>query len=193
MDELSTVEARLLAVIERLAQARRAFAQKTATKHGLSPLQVDVLAALRKAPPPAHRTGSLASEFDVAPPTATDAVAALRRKELVVESADPSDARRKTLALTAAGRRLADTIDAERTELVGALDGLSANSKATSLATLLQLLGEYVDRGVVQVDRSCMTCRFHRPARSAAGYCSLLEMALTSSTLRVDCPEHQPT
>jgi DNA-binding MarR family transcriptional regulator len=193
MDQTATVDDRLLAVVERLAQARRAHAQRTATKHGLSPLQVDLITALRKPPPPAHRTGSLATEFDVSAPTATDAIAALRRKGFVVESSDPVDARRKSLALTRDGERLADALDRERTDLLAALEGLPSTAKATSLATLLQLLGEFVDRGIVQVDRSCMTCRFHRPARSAAGYCNLLETALTNATLRVDCPEHQPT
>src|ERR1700683_1632286 len=56
-------------------------------------------ARLAAAPPPKALTSELARELDVSDPTVSDALAALRRKGLVEQSADPADRRRRVLRL----------------------------------------------------------------------------------------------
>lgn len=184
------LDERLCAAIERLGQARRAHLQMLGTRHGVSPLQLEVLRVL------AERSGpgiaAVAKELDVAVPTVTDAVGALQRKGLVLVGIDPADRRRRQVHLTADGQSLGRDITVERTVMREGLAAATVADKAAALSVLLDVIGTLHRRGVISVDRSCRTCRFHRQQGGPAGYCTLLDIPLTRVELRVDCPEHQP-
>lgn len=183
---------RLLAAIDRLARARRAFTQEVATAAGLSPLQADLLALLAADPPPEHRAADLARELDVRAATIADALRALHRKGLVTERVDPADGRRKILGLTARGRRLAAQVARARQSITNALAELPEEVARAGLLAVLEMIAVLHRHGIVTVDRSCLTCRFRRLDGSAVGYCTLLDAPLTPATVRVDCPEHAP-
>jgi DNA-binding MarR family transcriptional regulator len=186
-----SLEERVLAAIERLAQARRAHTQDMATAHGLSPLQLEVLRCLHDPTDRPRGSSSLARELDVSIPTITDAVATLRSKNLVTENNDHNDARRRILALTSRGRAIAINTARERLSIAESLQGLGTQRQAATLHVLLQLIAEYHRRGVLGVDRSCATCRFHRTAANGSQRCELLGVALKATDLRVNCPEHE--
>jgi MarR family transcriptional regulator for hemolysin len=93
--------------LERLANAQRRLVQDVATRHGLSHLQVQILALLYGDPPPEHRGGGFSRELGISAPTVSDAIAALRAKNLVEHAPDGTDRRARTLTLTSAGQELA--------------------------------------------------------------------------------------
>jgi DNA-binding MarR family transcriptional regulator len=183
---------RLLAAVERIAAARRALLQDIATRHGLSPLQVEVIRMLANDPPPEHRSTDLASELSVSTATVTDALQALRRKELVRDKPDPDDARRKILALTTKGRTVARTIARELEPFTTAATNLDNAAQLNAVVALLDVIGQLRAAGVVTIDRSCATCAHRRTAGGPHGSCSLLGVVLTPLTLRVRCAEHEP-
>lgn len=191
---MADLDDKLAAAMERLAQGRRAFWQAAATRSGLSPLQLDVLtildAADRDGDLAGTPAGQLAARLDVAASTVTDAVAALRRKGLVREEPDRADRRRRPVQLTDVGRRAAATARVEGQVLQEALGAIDPAAKARALEVILDVIGHLHRRGIITVDRSCKTCRFHRPEGGSGGYCALLEQPLTRASLRVDCPEH---
>lgn len=180
------LDGRLLAAIERVAQARRAFVQELATRHNLSPLQLDLLRLLARSPAGAR---TLAAELDVAASTVADALAALRRKQKVAEAADPTDGRRKILRLTADGELILDLLRSERDTVQRLVEHLDTSDKAAALAVLLDLIAGLHRAGILGMDRSCKTCQ-HRIRRLGRDYCTVLRRDLTDELLRVDCPEH---
>jgi DNA-binding MarR family transcriptional regulator len=189
--ELAGLDDRVLAAIERLAQARRSLQQDIATELGLSPLQLDVLLSIQS-PNVECRVGAIAIALDVEGSTVTDAANALVRKGHVLHRADPLDGRRKVLSLTPKGRAVISKIGPRQAAATEALAGLDERRKAFTLGVLLDVVAGLHQAGVLGVDRSCKTCRFHQDKGGPAGYCLLLQISLGHPDLRVDCPEHQP-
>jgi hypothetical protein len=60
---------------------------------------------------------------------------------------------------------------------------------------LMDLIGSLQKSGLITVARMCVTCRFFRPdahpGESSPHHCALLNVALSGSDLRADCPEHK--
>ncbi len=188
------LDAKIVAALDRIGEALQVMARRAAETHDLSPTQLRVLVRLYGGPPPAARTSTLARELDVADPTVSDAVAALRRKGLVEREQDPDDRRHYHLYLTADGQRVAAAVSrwtapAEvATSRVGRADGEQL------LATLLDVLERMHSEQLINVTRACTTCRHFEPgprrSRPAVHRCGFFDYRLGPSDIRVDCPEH---
>ncbi|UUZ58620.1 MarR family winged helix-turn-helix transcriptional regulator [Nocardioides sp. B-3] len=176
---------------DRIARGVRAHRQAIATGAGLSPLQADVLRTLAEGPPPEALAGRLATELGVSQPTMSDSLAALEAKGHVRRESLAADRRRTTIALTASGARLAAELCAADETLRARVAELPEQAQERALALLLDLIGGLLDNGILGVARTCPSCRFYE-ADGDAARCSLLQVSLAPSQLRVNCPEHQP-
>jgi DNA-binding MarR family transcriptional regulator len=189
------LERRLADAVERLGHGLRSLSQRTAREHGLSPLQQQTVLALARRPAARREIGALAAEFDVTTPTMSDAVTALQRKDLVARSPG-ADGRRRLLTLTDRGAAIARELSAWDGPLLAALADLPAADRATTLHSLLRVIGDLQRGGVVGVARTCTSCRFfgrnELPDPVAPHRCHLLRITLPLADLRIDCPEHQP-
>ncbi len=187
------VDAKLVAALERVGQALRVQMWDKAKQHGLSPTQLQVLLRLASDPPARRRIGVLAGELDVTHPTVSDAVAVLRRKELVDRD---SGSRTAALSLSARGRAvaagLADWDQRTRQQLAD----LPVGDKHATLQLLLDLIAGLQRSGAITVARICVTCRFFRrdahPNSPRPHHCALVDAPMGSGELRIDCAEHQP-
>ncbi|GLY89367.1 MarR family winged helix-turn-helix transcriptional regulator [Actinoallomurus iriomotensis] len=108
----------------------------------LAPGDFDVLAALRRsAPPHALSNGDLARATLVTPGGVTKRIDRLAAAGLVTRTRDPADARGRVVALTEAGRQLADELIrvhmANESAIIGALDGDEQHLLASLLGKLL--------------------------------------------------------
>lgn len=183
---------KVVAALDRLARGQRSFRQAIASRHGLTPLQVELLTTLAEGPPPVPLVGLLASELGVTQPTVTDSVRALELKFLVERRTDSADRRRTTVVLTPTGRRLAADLAAADNELIDAVSALDRPSQEAALETVLTLIRHLVDTGTISVSRTCFTCRFHQQADTGEHRCTLLNLELPPAELRVNCAEHVP-
>lgn len=191
-----SLDSKVVAALDRVGDALSVLARRAAGAHGLSPTQLRVLVRLYLGPPPDALAGELAREFDVADPTVSDAIAALRRKGLVSRSADPADRRRQVLLLTDAGRQVAHAVARWTAPAEVVSSRLDRAEAEALLATLLDLLARLHAAGLLSVSRSCTTCahfeRVRRAGEHAAAYrCAYYDYRMTSSDLRVDCAEHR--
>ena len=188
-DRPSGLAAKIAAALDRLGRARRLHRQAIGTRHGLTPLQLDLLTTLADGPPPDPSVGLLAREVAVSQPTATDALRALADKGLVARRRHPGDARRATIELTAAGRRLTRDLAGADDALVTAIAALPPAAQEATLETLLGLIARLVDQGAIEVARTCFTCRYHR-YDGTRHHCALLATDLPTAELRINCPDH---
>ena len=62
----------------------------------------------------------------------------------------------------------------------------------STLESMLRLIGLLLDVGIIDVARTCFTCRFHRQLSDTGHHCGLLGIDLQTADLRVNCAEHQP-
>ena len=189
------LDRRLADAVERLGHGLRSLAQRSARAQGLSPLQQQVVLALVRQPTSRREVNALAAEFDVTTPTMSDAVGSLERKHLLNRSPS-SDGRRRLLTLTEGGEAVARELATWDEPLLTALAKLPVEDRATTLDSLLHLIGDLHRRGVVSVVRMCTTCRFFSPDAhadpAAPHHCTLLRTPLPLAELRTDCPEHEP-
>ena len=99
-------------------------------------------------------------------------------------SGSPLAAARSPPGLTGWDRRLREQ-----------LADLPAESKATTLRFLLDLVAGLQRSGAITVARMCSTCRFFgldaHPGAVERHHCALVDMPMSDSQLRVDCAEHE--
>jgi DNA-binding MarR family transcriptional regulator len=191
-----SLDSKVVAALDRVGDALSVLARRAAGAHDLSPTQLRVLVRLYLGPPPDALAGELARELDVADPTVSDVIAALRRKGLVSRSVDPADRRRHVLLLTDSGRRVAHAVARWTAPAEVASSRLERAQAEALLVTLLDLLARLHASGLLSVARSCTTCAHFERVRAAGDRavtyrCAYYDYRMTPSDLRVDCAEHR--
>lgn len=183
---------KLVSALDRLARGIRAHRQAVATAAGLTPLQAELLRTLDDAPPPRPAATALATELAVRQPTISDSLSALEKKGMIARTRSPADKRSSAVTLTDAGRRVAADLHSADDVLRRALGELPPADQGVAIRVLLDLITAMLHNGLIDVARTCTTCRFYTPT-DAGVMCGLLHVELAPQDLRVDCPEHQPT
>ena len=132
----------------RVALARLSRRLRRHELAGLTPTQLAALATIGKTGP--MRLGDLAAAEGIAPSTLTRLVTALEDIGYVQRTADPSDARASTLAITAHGQEALERIRTETTLMLTASLGLLTPQQRSALAAALPVLEQLADaQGVV--------------------------------------------
>src|SRR5919202_5994948 len=124
-----------LDAIRRIVQALRASARTAEQRLGVSGAQLLVLQALSEAP--ANSLNDLAARTFTHQSSVSVVVERLVRRRLVSRNRSAEDARRVTLALTAAGRALLESApETAQVRLVSALRQLSARERRALTSVL---------------------------------------------------------
>lgn len=186
----------LLIGLARLGQAVRMEAWRNAGPHNLSPLQADIVTLLHGSRHPL-RQGDIVAALASTPPTISDAVRVLRKKELVEATRDAGDARVTLIGLTGAGEAEAGRLDTVSATLGGAVGALSEEDFAAMLRGTTTLMRELQERRAIPVSRMCLTCRFYVPRAhpstpATPHHCNFVDAPFGDAELRVACPDHEP-
>ena len=189
------VDSKIVASLERLSQVFRVLLREKAQEHELSPIQGQFLVHLLFHDVELRRVGQLAREFGLTRATVSDAVSSLEKKGLIHRDPWPEDRRVVTLRLTPAGEELAAGLSTWANPVKERLDPSSPEEKEVVMRFLMRLIASLQRSGVITVSRMCVTCRFFRPdehpGSDSPHHCALLDVPLTGSDLRADCPEHE--
>jgi DNA-binding MarR family transcriptional regulator len=127
----------------RVALARLSRRLRRHELAGLTPTQLAALATIGKTGP--MRLGDLAAAEGIAPSTLTRLVTALEDSGYVQRTADPSDARASTLAITAHGQEALERIRTETTLMLMASLELLTPEQRSTLAAALPVLEQLAD------------------------------------------------
>jgi DNA-binding MarR family transcriptional regulator len=127
----------------RVALARLSRRLRRHELAGLTPTQLAALSTIGKTGP--MRLGDLAAAEGIAPSTLTRLVTALEDSGYVQRTADPSDARASTLAITAHGQEALERIRAENTLMLTASLELLTPEQRSALAAALPVLEQLAD------------------------------------------------
>lgn len=184
------VESKIVVALERMSEAFRVLLWNESKEHSLSPIQIQILIFIKFHSDEKCKVSYLAREFNMTKATISDSVRVLVKKELLIKVDDPSDTRSFTLRLTPAGEHIVNKASLFTSALEKPIDKLSLKQKQTMLDGLLRLIHDLQKSGIITIQRMCYTCS-HYSTRDGGHYCSLLASALTTSDLRIDCPEHQ--
>jgi DNA-binding MarR family transcriptional regulator len=127
----------------RVALARLSRRLRRHELAGLTPTQLAALSTIGKTGP--MRLGDLAAAEGIAPSTLTRLVTALEDSGYVQRTADPSDARASTLAITAHGQEALERIRTETTLMLTASLELLTPEQRSALAAALPVLEQLAD------------------------------------------------
>jgi DNA-binding MarR family transcriptional regulator len=184
-----SVDAKIVAGLERLGEVFRVLLWQQSRDTGLSPIQIQVLLFLAFHEPAKCKVGYLAAEFNLTKPTISDAVKVLAQKELVTRIVDPTDSRSHSLALTPAGQQTVEQTEGFAGGLSQLVGQLAGDQKMVLYESLFTLIYGLHKQGLITVQRMCKTC-LHYQYDGQIHYCGLLKIPLEADLLRLDCPEH---
>jgi DNA-binding MarR family transcriptional regulator len=161
----------------------------------LTPTQGEILVLLlqRKGP---MRLGEIARETQLTAATTSDAVSTLESKGLVEKRRALDDGRALAVRLSTRGRTAAKKALQWPTFLTKAAGLLGADEQGALYRALLKMLRELQAAGTVPPQRMCLTCSYFEPSKAtkrvaAVHRCTVLDLTLADSDLRLDCAVHE--
>jgi DNA-binding MarR family transcriptional regulator len=181
--------------LSKIGLALKTKAWRGATPARLTPTQGQALALLRGSPR-GLRLEAVATGLGVTAPTASDAVAALVAKGLVLRARAPENRRAVSLTLTPEGTALADEVAAWPDFLLRAVGTLDPAEQAAFLRALMKIIRGLQEAGDIAPQRMCVSCRYFRPNLHddpvRPHHCAFVDAPFGDRHLRLDCLEQEP-
>jgi DNA-binding MarR family transcriptional regulator len=183
------LESRIVVALERISEAFRVLLWQESKENALSPIQTQLLLFLLFHSEEKCKVSYLAQEFNMSKATISDSVKLLLQKELVQKLADPDDTRSYRIGLTAKGKQVAEQSSMFASSMEKPLNALTPEQKQVMFSTLLYLIHQLNQSGVITLQRMCFTCS-HYKREKGVHHCTLLGASLAPEELRLDCPDH---
>ena len=189
------LEVRVSDGLAKIGGAIRSHGWRAAGAFRLTPTQAHALTLLR-GEPEGLRLSVIAAGLAVTAPTASDAVASLVRKGLVVRGADAADRRAAAFALTPEGRAVSEDLAAAPDFLARAVESLDPADQVDLHLALIKTVRALQEAGDIPVQRMCLSCRFFQPfARpddpDKPHVCGFAGAPFGDRHLRLDCREQE--
>ncbi len=184
------VESRIIASLERIAQAFRVLLWQESKEFSLNPIQVQVLIFLRYHSEEKRKVSYLAEELNVTKATISDTIKALEQKRLIAKSYELNDTRSFLIHLTDEGRAVAEKTSLFTRQLQIPISRLHETDKENLLLSLINIIRSLNQAGIITVQRMCLTCSYYQFSEPGQHFCRLLNQNLRMADLRIDCPEH---
>lgn len=185
-------EGKIVASLERIAQAFRVLLWQESKEFLLTPIQVQVLIFLLYHSPEKRKVSYLADEFNMTKATISDTVKTLEQKKLLTKAYEPHDSRSYMIHLTKKGEAIAGKTSFFTKEIRTPIDKLQQDDKENLLLSLLNIIRHLNQSGVITIQRMCMSCSYYQSSeKGQRHFCRLLSQKLQVADLRIDCPEHE--
>lgn len=186
-----STESKIVASLERIAQAFRVLLWQESKEHSLTPIQVQVLIFLQYHSDEKCKVSYLAEEFNMTKATISDTIKTLELKKLISKKFEPHDTRSYVIQLTGKGKIIAEKTSLFSKEISKPIDKLQQDDKENLLLSLLDIIRHLNKSGVITIQRMCLTCDYYQSsAKGQKHFCTLLNQQLQVTDLRIDCPEH---
>jgi DNA-binding MarR family transcriptional regulator len=176
--------------LERISEVFRTLLWTEAKKSGVSPIQIQILIFVAYHKSALCTVSYLAKEFDVTKPTISDAVKALEKKKLILKDYSGADSRSFIIVLSEKGRELVSVTENYANPLKKQFDTFDTDQLETVYEAIVKLIHNLNKAGIISVQRTCFSCRFHSK-KDGGDYCEYLQKPLKTNAIRVDCPEFE--
>lgn len=176
--------------LERISEVFKLLLWDKSKVTGLSPIQIQLLLFLSNHKETLCNISHLAKEFNVTKPTISDAVRVLEKKGHIEKCYTQTDHRSYTIILSASGNQIVKDTYNFIEPIQNQINKLDQVQLEDLFKTLSELIYKLNRAGILQVQRTCFSCKFYR--KQAKGhYCMLLEKELLNNEIRLDCPEFE--
>ncbi|GAB3025290.1 MarR family winged helix-turn-helix transcriptional regulator [Niabella terrae] len=186
------IESKIVVSLERIAQSFRVLLWQESKKFGLTPIQIQVLIFLLHHSDEKRKVSYLANEFNMTKATISETIRILEQKRLISKEYEAQDTRSYIIHLTDSGKEIAGQVSRFAQPISTSISGLHPDDKTNLLLSLLDIIRDLKESGVITIQRMCMTCSHYQPLENGTQhFCKLLNQELTATDLRIDCPEHE--
>jgi DNA-binding MarR family transcriptional regulator len=185
-----SVSNKIVVGLERISEVFRTLLWTEAKKSGVSPIQIQILIFVAYHKSALCTVSYLAKEFDVTKPTISDAVKALEKKKLILKDYSGADSRSFIIVLSEKGRELVSVTENYANPLKKQFDTFDTDQLETVYEAIVKLIHNLNKAGIISVQRTCFSCRFHSK-KDGGDYCEYLQKPLKTNAIRVDCPEFE--
>ncbi len=189
MPAADDLDQQIIDSIRILALADRAWLRSIGDLHGISATQVQVLDLACNSPRERRRVSAITRELNARIAAITEAADILVERGMLTREADESDLRATILNPTPLGRRTNATAYITAPSLTARLRRSPATHKVPAYNLMLNTLADLYNDDTIETLRSCLTCRFFRPAEvdGKVSKCWKLKEKLPPDKLRIDC------
>ncbi|MDW3646579.1 MAG: MarR family transcriptional regulator [Bacteroidia bacterium] len=182
--------AKIVAGLERIAEAFRVLIWERAKKLGLSPIQIQLLIFIAHHEQKLCNVSHLAQEFNLTKPTISDAIRVLAKKGLIKKEASAVDKRAYFILLSEEGKKIVGQTEGFAHSIYEGVEMMEETVQESLFGQISELIQKLNQQGILSVQRNCQSCRFY--SKKAEGhYCQLLSLDLADTDLRIDCAEHE--
>jgi DNA-binding MarR family transcriptional regulator len=184
---------RVVIGLNKIGMAIKSHAWQDALPQGLTPTQGQILALLRAKGAVGVRLSTIANELGVTAATTSDAVTTLVEKGLVQKKKAVDDGRAIALALTAAGRQVAEQAAGWSDFMMDAVSELSQMEQEVFLRGLIKMIRKLQEQRLISMARMCVNCEYFQPHTyedaDLPHHCAFVDAAFGDRQLQVDCPD----
>ena len=189
--QANSTESKIIASLERVAQAFRVLLWQESKEFALTPIQVQVLIFLLHHSEDKRKVSYLAKEFNMTKPTISETIKVLQQKKLVSKENEPGDSRSYIINLTEDGKSIATKTSFFTEKIRTPIDNLHQDDKENLLLSLLSIIRHLNNAGIITIQRMCLTClHYENSEQGKKHFCKLLNQSLNATDLRIDCAEH---
>lgn len=182
------IESKIVVALERVAEIFRILLWDKAKNLNLSPIQIQILIFLKHHNLEKSTVSYLSREFNLAKPTVSGVVSALKSKNLIDKIQSPHDTRSYSIRLTQRGTRLVLETENFANPLKQIAADFSDTEKEVFWNVLSRLIFKSNQAGLISIQRMCFNCKFYEQEHQSS-YCHLLGKKLEANDIRIDCPE----
>ncbi|MEM9075633.1 MAG: helix-turn-helix domain-containing protein [Bacteroidota bacterium] len=184
------ISSKIVAGLERISEVFKVLLWEKAKLVGLSPIQIQILIFITYHNQELCNVSHLAKEFNVTKPTISDAIRVLDKKGMVSKNFSSTDNRSYSLQLTHLGKELVSTTHDFAKPLKKQVHTFNRDQLENLSTTINELIYKLNRSGILTVQRTCYGCTFYQKNKDS-DYCKLLEKRLTTTEIRLDCPEFE--
>ena len=188
-EQAKSVDAKIIAGIERLSTVFRAAIQQEAKVNKITPLQAQLLLFIAGHDRKLCTVTKMAEEFVVTKPTISDSLRVLLEKAYLNKITSVNDMRGYSVTLTPAGEKLVTSLHELTNVFSPMVEHLTDEDKQLTMQSILQLIRVFQWQNIIP-SRMCQTCR-HFQNEGGSYFCRLMQVELYPHDLRLDCPEHE--
>ena len=172
--------------VERLGELLRVDSRQAGTKHGLQPVQIEVLHYLSICNRYSDTPMAVTEYLGLTKGTVSQTLKVLEKKELLSKQLDENDKRISHLKLSTKGKDLLNKI-IPTAMFVSACELLSDKKQSEIASSLKQLLITLLQANDLKTFGVCSSCRYNSKTEDGGYFCRLVEQPLSVDDIQLIC------
>lgn len=186
-----SIDSKIVVALERISEAFKVSLWNENKKYGISPTQLQILTFLLFHTEDLRTISNLAAEFNSTKASISDSVKTLEKKGYIVRNKSLKDFRISFISLTPEGKEIAQDVSKFANYMEEIVNTMPVYKKEVFLEMLLKLIHELFLKGIISIQRMCLTCSFYKKDDEGKYTCALMNIPIKAPDLRVDCHHYE--